>query len=79
MRNVADIPNDKCKISIFSWNQKYLIKIEVDGLEQTFKVNEFDVLGDDAVKKIVNEEFINSAMVRFKEMRDVLNKSLNRN
>jgi len=59
-----------------NWNQKYLIKLEVDSLEQTYKVSEFDVMGDEGIKKLIDDEFINSAMERFKEMRESLNKSL---
>jgi hypothetical protein len=74
MRNVAEIPHQGCKISIFSWNQKFLIKLEQADLEQTFKVSEFDVMGEEGIKKMVNEEFIESALKRFDEMREELNK-----
>jgi hypothetical protein len=77
MRNVAEIPHQGCKISIFSWNQKYLIKLEQADLEQTYKVSEFDVMGEEAVKKMVSEEFIQSALKRFDEMRKELNKAIN--
>jgi len=73
MRIIAEIPNPNCRITIFSWNQKYLIKLETPELEQVYKVSEFDVQGDEAVKKIVNDEFISSAMKRFSEMQNDLN------
>ena len=44
MRVVKEIPHSACKITVFSWNQKYLIKLEQGDFEQTFKVSEFDVL-----------------------------------
>lgn len=77
MRNVAEIPHQGCKISIFSWNQKYLIKLEQADLEQTYKVNEFDVMGEDAVKKMITEDFIQAALKRFDEMRQDLGKAVN--
>ena len=76
MRTLAEIPNPNCKITVMNWNQKYLIKLEVESLEQTFKVSEFDVMGDEGIKKLIDDEFIASAMERFKEMREALNKSL---
>ena len=58
------------------WNQKYLVKLEQDGLEQTFKLNQFDVLSEDKLKEMINEEFIESAVKRFDEMRAELSKML---
>jgi hypothetical protein len=46
MRVVGEIPHSDCKITIFSWNNRYLIKLEQGLLEQTFKVNEFDISGE---------------------------------
>jgi hypothetical protein len=74
MRNIAEIPHSECKISIFAWNQKYLIKLEQADLEQTFKVSEFDVMGDEGIKQMITEDFIQSALNRFAEMRRDLNK-----
>ena len=76
MRNVAEIQHPECRISIFSWNQKYLIKLEQENLEQTYKVSEFDVMGEEAVKKLISEDFIQSALKRFNEMRKDLNNAL---
>ena len=74
MRTIAEIPRNDCKITIFAWNQKYLIKIEQADLEQTFKVSQFDVPGDEAVKKMVTDDFIQSALNRFDDMRKDLSK-----
>lgn len=74
MQTIAEIPNPHCRITIFSWNQKYLIKLETPDLEQVYKVSEFDVQGDEAIRKMVNDEFISSAMKRFDEMRKSLDK-----
>ena len=59
-----------------NWNQKYLIKLEVENLEQTYKISEFEVMGDDGIKKLIDDDFIAAAMERFKEMREDLNRSL---
>ncbi len=79
MRVVAEIPNKDFKITIFSWNGKYLIKFEKGMYEQTFKVSEMDVNNDDEIRKLIaDEEFINAAIGRFKEMNMCLNEGLNR-
>lgn len=36
---------DGLKATVFSWNGKYLIKLERGALEQTYKVSELDVSG----------------------------------
>lgn len=74
MRTITEIHHPKCRISVFLWNQKYLVKLEQDGLEQTFKLNQFDVLSEDKLKEMINEEFIESALKRFDEMRNDLGK-----
>lgn len=78
MRTIIEIQNPDCKISIFAWNQKYLIKFEQSGLEQVFKVSEFDVMGDEGVKKLLTDEFIQQALKRFDEMRKDLGKAVHK-
>jgi len=68
MRVIGEIPHPECKITIFNWNNKYLIKLELGPFEQTFKINEYDVAGEEDLKRMVNEEFISQAMARFADM-----------
>ena len=75
MRVVGEIPHPDCKITIFHWNNRYLIKLELGHLEQTFKVREYDIAEGDLVK-IVNEEFIAKAIARFDDMHLSLKSSL---
>lgn len=74
MRTIAEIHHPKCRISVFLWNQKFLVKLEQEGLEQTFKINQFDVPDEAVLKEMINEEFIESAVKRFDEMRKELSK-----
>lgn len=74
MKTITEIHHPNCKISIFLWNNKYLIKFEQDSLEQTYKLNQFDVLNEDELKNRLNDEFITRALKRFEEMREELNK-----
>lgn len=75
MRVVKEIPHSACKITVFSWNQKYLIKLEQGDFEQTFKVSEFDVL-ESELDEILTDEFVNQALERFADMQKSLWKSI---
>lgn len=76
MRVVGEIPHPACKITIFSWNGKYLIKLERGSIEQTFKVREMDVSGEADIQALLNEGFMQKALARFDEMEDALMKAL---
>lgn len=78
MRVVGEIPHSDCKITIFSWNNRYLIKLEQGLLEQTFKVNEFDISGESEVYRIVDQPFIQEALQRFAEMSHSLRQAMQR-
>ncbi len=68
MRVVGEIPHPEVKITIFHWNNRYLIKLEAGPFEQTFKVEEYDLASEEEVKEIVNEAFIQQSIARFNDM-----------
>ncbi len=72
MRVVAEIPHHACKITVFSWNSKYIIKLEQGPLEQTYKISELDVAGEEDIKNILQGKFMEEALIRFKEMEQSL-------
>ena len=79
MRVVAEIPHNNLKITVFAWNGKYLLKLEKGMYEQTYKISEMDVIGDDDIKTLATDPvFVNSAIDRFIEMNKGLNEALNR-
>ena len=78
MRVVGEIPHSDCKITVFSWNNRYLIKLEQGLLEQTFKVNEFDISGEPEVYRIIDQLFIQEALKRFAEMNCSLREAMQR-
>jgi hypothetical protein len=78
MRVIADIPHEACKITVFSWNGKYIVKLEKGMLEQTYKIDEFDVAGIEDIKKLLDEDFISKVMDRFIQMRTDLQKAMQR-
>lgn len=69
MRVVKEIPHHTFKITLFTTNAKYLIKIEWGSYEQTFKVAEMDLMGGtEDVEKMLTNEFLLRCLHRFKEM-----------
>ena len=47
-------------------------------LEQTYKVQEYDVASEDEIKRLVTGEFIASALKQFEVMRQILHEALHR-
>lgn len=75
MRIVKEISHSECKISVFSWNDKYLIKFEQGSLEQTYKISEWDILEEDDLNEVISDAFINKVLERFKSMSKDLNEA----
>jgi predicted secreted protein len=76
MRVVSEITHPELKITIFHWNNRYLIKLEAGLFEQTYKIQEYDVDSEEDVKKLVNDEFIRSAIDRFNQMAESLHHAI---
>jgi len=68
MRIVREIPHPRFKITVFSWNEKYIIKIEEAHLEQTFKIDQKEVSGLDEVEAMLTQDFLLKTMKRFVDM-----------
>ena len=66
------------KITLFSWNNKYIIKLDKAGFEQTFKVPEFDLIHEDQLHQLIDEIFLKEVMSRFEEMEKSLFEALQR-
>ena len=72
MRVVGEIPHPDCKITLFSWNNRYLIKIEQGLFEQTFKINVADLAADSELMELVDEQFVRECLDRFLNMHESL-------
>ena len=79
MRVVGEIPHPYLKITIFNWNNRYLIKLEHGSYEQTYKVSELDITSEEDLIKIVDAEFLKESEARFHDMAQSLLKSQQRN
>jgi hypothetical protein len=76
MRIIGEIIHPDCKITLFSWNNRYLIKLEKGLFEQTFKINQYDITSEEDLKLITSELFISKALSRFSEMENDLQEAL---
>jgi hypothetical protein len=68
MRIIATIPHPQLKISIFSYNEKYIIEIEAAQYKQTYKISQDSVNGLEDVKKLCSQTLIDGSMQRFSQM-----------
>jgi hypothetical protein len=68
MRVIKEIPHNSCKITLFAWNNRYIIKVEQGFFEQTFKINEYDLTNENEVVQMVDEEFVSQCIARFDQM-----------
>jgi hypothetical protein len=73
MHVIAELPQPDLKATIYGWNGKYLIKFETAMFEQTYKIKEMDVSGEEEIKSLLqNEEFMKKVRERFKGMSEDL-------
>ena len=76
MRVIKEISHSKCKITVFYWNNKYLIKLERGLIEQTYKVPELEISGEEDIQRIVSDEFLDQALEEFDRMEASLFKAI---
>lgn len=76
MRVVKELVKEGIRVSIFSWNSKYILKYELGPMEQTFKVSETEILEEAELDAFLEGEFLVAVQQRFKEMGESLLKQL---
>ena len=68
MRVVKELIQEEVRVSIFSWNNKYILKFELGPMEQTFKLSEMDVLEESELDAFLEGDFFDQVKLRFDEM-----------
>jgi hypothetical protein len=76
MRVVKEVTLGEIRVSIFSWNSKYIFKYELGPMEQTFKVSETDILEESELDGFLEGDFLEEVQERFKEMGESLLRKL---
>ena len=72
MRVIKEVTRGEIRVSIFSWNSKYIFKYELGPMEQTFKVSETDILEESELESFLDGEFLEEVKQRFEEMGESL-------
>ncbi|EIM76182.1 hypothetical protein A3SI_11174 [Nitritalea halalkaliphila LW7] len=72
MRVVKELTQGDIRISIFSWNNKYILKYELGPLEQTYKVSEMDILEEKELEGFLSEPFLEGVKNNFEVMGEKL-------
>ncbi len=76
MRVIKEVTRGEIRVSIFSWNSKYIFKYELGPMEQTFKVSETDILEESELDSFLDGEFLEEVKHRFEEMGESLLRKL---
>jgi hypothetical protein len=76
MRIIGEIPHSQCKITLYQWNNRYLIKLEKGLLEQTFKVDQFELSSEKELLTLVDDAFLQQALDRFDNMEQSISGAL---
>lgn len=76
MRVVHEFVLEEMRVSVFSWNNKYILKFELGPMEQTFKISETDILEED-LDGFFEGDFLEKVKNRFKEMGSSLRDQIN--
>ncbi|MBK9792527.1 MAG: hypothetical protein IPP60_05355 [Sphingobacteriales bacterium] len=80
MRIVGQIEHPVIKITVMQMNNRYVLKLEANMLEQTYKFNEDDNLRTMAdIEKLVDETFLNECLKRFSDMNKSRGETYQRN
>ena len=75
MRIIATIPHPQLKISIFLYNEKYIIELEAGQYRQAFKICADSVEGLEGVKALLTPELLENCLNRFASMHADFKKS----
>ncbi|MDP4905447.1 MAG: hypothetical protein NWQ52_05835 [Algoriphagus sp.] len=76
MRVVREETRGEIRVSIFSWNSKYIFKYELGPMEQTFKVSEVEILEESELESFLEGDFMEEVKRRFEEMGESLLRKL---
>lgn len=68
MRILGSIPHPQFKISVFSWSEKYLVKIEAGFFEQTYKFREADFGSWEELAAFFDATMMTEVTATFKKM-----------
>ncbi|WP_448527989.1 hypothetical protein [Raineya sp.] len=68
MKQLKQFSEGSLAITLFWWNQKFILKFEQNQLEQTYKVSELEYSEAEVLELAQNQEFLGCVKKRFEQM-----------
>ena len=68
MRTLGTIPHPDCRITVFSYNGRTLLRFEAGPMEQTIRLSGEEYPGLEAVQALVDEPYIQESLAHFNAM-----------
>jgi hypothetical protein len=68
MHFIKNLPHRSIVISLYSWNNKYIAKFESDQMEQTYKLDSYEVADLAAFEAMITATFVEKIELRFLDM-----------
>lgn len=69
MRIIGYIPHPVMKITVFTMNMKYSVKLEMGQMEQTYKINESDdIKGLEDISRLFDDSLLDECLQLFDNM-----------
>jgi hypothetical protein len=78
MRLVKQIPHERYLIQIHQYNGKFILKVELGGFEQLFKVSDSELSNLDELETAIQGDFLSNCLERFVAMRADWNALINK-
>jgi len=79
MKLISEIPHPQMRITVFLWNEKYLIKFEAGPYEQSYKIDATLAENPSDIAKAISDEFVDNVIERFKDMNADFREHVHRN
>lgn len=76
MKLIKKIPHVDVDITLYEWNQKFILKFELNGFEQTYKVSQFEIEKYEEVEESIKPEFVEKVLHRFHDMQEEWDEAL---
>lgn len=78
MRLVKQIPHERYLIQIHQYNGKFILKVELGGFEQLFKISDSELMNLDELETAIHGDFLTKCLERFVGMRSDWNDLINK-
>lgn len=73
MHFIKSIPHHALKISLYEWNQKYIVKFESPLAEQSFKFSQLDGYGQKEIEELIgSSSFLDQVIQQFHQMHQMM-------